>query len=387
MIRDTHKNLNCKRSSREVSSLRVILAAGGSGGHIFPCVSLASELEKAGVKDVFIVSSRRKLDMNLLGEVKYERFFLSINPMPRKFSFKSIAVFVFNCVKDLAASVWIIATKRPNVVVGFGGYSSGAISLAAKLMFVPLVIHEQNAVPGRANVILSPIADRIALSFESSRKCFGRYTGKTVFTGNPIRLEILRNDRVRSASLLGISPEKETILIMGGSQGAGFLNRIMLETALEIKNRKGREVQFVHITGQGPDKEKVERFYEQHAIPGKVFGFMENIGDAYSVSDMVVSRSGAAAIFEIAYYGKPMILVPYPNPKNNQADNARSFSSAGAALYREEKSLSSEGLCRDILGILDNAEKRSLMREAASSLALPQAGRILAEEVIRCATR
>ncbi|HPN72765.1 MAG TPA: undecaprenyldiphospho-muramoylpentapeptide beta-N-acetylglucosaminyltransferase, partial [Candidatus Omnitrophota bacterium] len=360
MIRDTHKNLNCKRSSREVSSLRVILAAGGSGGHIFPCVSLASELEKAGVKDVFIVSSRRKLDMNLLGEVKYERFFLSINPMPRKFSFKSIAVFVFNCVKDLAASVWIIATKRPKVVVGFGGYSSGAISLAAKIMFVPLVIHEQNAVPGRANVILSPIADRIALSFESSRKCFGRYTGKTVFTGNPIRLEILRNDRVRSASLLGISPEKETILIMGGSQGAGFLNRIMLETALEIKNKKGREVQFVHITGQGPDKEKVERFYEQHAIPGKVFGFMENIGDAYSVSDMVVSRSGAAAIFEIAYYGKPMILVPYPNPKNNQADNARSFSSAEAALYREEKSLSSEGLCREILGILDNAEKRSL---------------------------
>lgn len=370
--------------NKEISAMRVILAAGGSGGHIFPCVSLAAELEKSGVRQISIVSSRRRLDMNLLKDVKYRCIFLSVNPMPLTFSVKKPVVFVFKCIGDLVMSFLIILKTRPHVVVGFGGYSSGTISLIAKLMMVPLVIHEQNVVPGRANIILSAFADKIALSFSSSARYFGRFQKKTVVTGNPIRMDMLTNDRKTSAARLGISENKDTILIMGGSQGAGFLNRVLLDVARYIKDKKGDSIQFVHITGQGPDHQKVESFYRENGIPGKVFSFMERIDDAYSVSDLVVSRSGAAAMFELAYYGKPMILIPYPNPKNSQFANAVFFASSGGAICREEKDLSRDELCRDILGILEHREKRIEMREAALKLAFPEAGKVLAEEVISC---
>gem|GEM_PF-248395 len=371
----------------DVKRMKVILAAGGSGGHIFPCVSLASELEKAGVGHIFFVSSRRRLDMNLLKDIPYPRFFLSVNPMPMAFSVKGAVVFVFKCLWDTMRSVWITLKIRPDVVVGFGGYSSGTISLVAKIIGVPLVIHEQNMLPGRANMILSGIADKIALSFPSSSAHFGKHSQKTVFTGNPIRLDMLENDREGAARRMGISADKDTVLVMGGSQGSSFLNKILLEVALDIRNQKGDSVQFVHITGKNEYFEISQRFFLENKIPGKVFSFLERIDDAYSVSDIAVSRSGAAAIFELAYYGKPMILVPYPNPKNNQRSNAVFFASSGAAILREEKDLSRETLTRDILEILGDREKRSGMRKAALKLAFPESGKALAGQVIGSAER
>jgi UDP-N-acetylglucosamine--N-acetylmuramyl-(pentapeptide) pyrophosphoryl-undecaprenol N-acetylglucosamine transferase len=371
--------------AEDIGRLKIVLAAGGSGGHIFPCVALARELEKAGVKDIFFVSSARRLDRNLLKDIPFRRFFLSVNPMPRSFSPKRCAVFVLKGLWDLARSAGIILEARPDVVVGFGGYSSGAISLMAKLTGRRLVIHEQNVVPGRANIILSRAADLIALSFTASSRHFGRNEIKTVFTGNPIRTDMLADDRAASAGRMGISPHADTVLVMGGSQGSGFLNRIMLDVALEIKKRKGDAVQFVHITGGGRDLDVVERFYAENSIPGKVFGFMESIEDAYSVCDLAVSRSGAAAIFELAYYGKPMILVPYPNVRNSQKANASFFAHSGAAMLREEKDISREALTHDILSILECHEKRSSMREASLKMAFPDSGKTLAMEVLKTA--
>jgi UDP-N-acetylglucosamine--N-acetylmuramyl-(pentapeptide) pyrophosphoryl-undecaprenol N-acetylglucosamine transferase len=371
----------------DVSRMKIILAAGGSGGHIFPCVSLASELEKAGVGRIFFVSSRRRLDMNLLKDIPYPRSFLSVNPMPMTFSVKGAIVFAFKCLWDIIRSIWITLKIRPDVVVGFGGYSSGTISLVAKIMGAPLVIHEQNMVPGRANMILGRIADKIALSFPLSASHFGKHSKKTVFTGNPIRLDVLESDRKAAARRMEISPDRDTVLVMGGSQGSSFLNKILLEVALDIRNQKGDSVQFVHITGKNADFEISEKFFLENKIPGKVFSFLERIDDAYSVSDIAVSRSGAAAIFELAYYGKPMILVPYPNPKNNQRSNAVFFASSGAAVLREEKDLSRETLTRDILEVLGDREKRSRMSEAALKMAFPGAGKALASQVIGSAKR
>ncbi len=375
-----------RKSGRpRVDDIKVMLAAGGSGGHIFPCVSLASELEKAGVKKLFFVSSKRQLDRNLLKDIRYPCNFFSINPMPSSFSVKGFAVFGFKCVTDLIRSFFVVLRVRPDVVVGFGGYSSGTISLAAKLSGAALVIHEQNVVPGKANVILSRFADKIALSFSGPVPGLERFSAKTVFTGNPIRADILSSDRQGSASRLGIPWDRSTVLVMGGSQGSRFLNRELSEVALKVKERRGDTVQFVHITGRGEDNKSVAEFYEKNGIPGKVFSFMERIDDAYAVSDIAVSRAGAAAIFELAYYGRPMILVPYPSSGNSQISNALFFASRGAALCRQEKDLSQETLTHDILEILDNPDKYAAMREAALKLALPHSGRILAEEVIALA--
>ncbi len=364
--------------------MRVILAAGGSGGHIFPAISVARELEKMGVSDIFFVSSKRRLDKSLLESEREKCFFLSANPMPLRFNPLRTLVFMFKLFVDAAISVFLIARLRPKVVVGFGGYSSGTIASAAKLFGIPLIVHEQNFLPGRANKILSRFADRVAVSFRESAEYFPQGRTKVVYTGNPIRLDILSNDRTKSASRLGVNPGKLTVLVMGGSQGSSFLNRVVSEAALRVKKKRGDEVQFIHLTGRS-DYESIKKFYDDNEIPGRVFSFLTRIDDAYAASDVAVSRSGAAAVFELAYYAKPMILVPYPHPENNQRSNALYFSQGGSAIYREESELTQDGLAGELMDILTDSERRDSLARASGRLSAPGAGRLLAEEIIKLA--
>ncbi len=366
--------------------MRVIIAAGGSGGHIFPAVALASELEKAGVREIFFVSSKRRLDRNILGKERYACFFLSVNPMPLRFRPVRAIVFLLKLLADALASVYIIARVRPDAVVGFGGYSSGTIAGCAGLLGIPVLIHEQNLVPGRANRILSRLADRVAVSFKASAGHFRRHAAKVVYSGNPLRLDMLSGDREGSARRLDLAPDNPTVLIMGGSQGSSFLNRTASEAALRIREEKHGAVQFIHLTGK-KDHESIKRFYEENDIPGRVFSFLERIDDAYAASDVAISRSGAAAVFELAYYAKPMVLVPYPNPGNNQRFNAEYFSRAGAAVYREESDLSAGDLAREVLEMLTDSRRRDEFAQAAARLSVPEAGRVLAEQVIDLAKR
>ncbi|MEA3489131.1 MAG: undecaprenyldiphospho-muramoylpentapeptide beta-N-acetylglucosaminyltransferase [Candidatus Omnitrophota bacterium] len=364
--------------------MRVILAAGGSGGHIFPSVALASELEKAGDGEIYFVSSKRRLDRNLLKNSGKTCFFLSVNPMPLRFDPVRAALFVWKLFMDTAAALYIIARLRPDTVVGFGGYSSGAIVASAKVFGIPVLIHEQNLLPGRANRFLGRIADRIAVSFRESMQYFPRAAEKLIYSGNPLRPGILRGDRERSARTLGLDPEKRTVLVMGGSQGSSFLNGTASGAALFVREKKGDAFQFIHLTGN-KDFKNIKEFYEKNGIPGRVFSFLENIDDAYALADLAVSRAGAAAVFELAFYGKPMILVPYPNPANNQRSNAVYFSRAGAAVYREENDLTAEGLAGEILDVLTDSERRERMSEIAKKLSVPDAGARLAKEVIKLA--
>ncbi|MFH1664944.1 MAG: undecaprenyldiphospho-muramoylpentapeptide beta-N-acetylglucosaminyltransferase [Candidatus Omnitrophota bacterium] len=364
--------------------MKVLLAAGGSGGHIFPSVALAGELEKAGVEEIFFVSSKRKLDKNILGGVRHKCFFLSVNPMPLSFRPVRILKFVLKLFADVIVSAGLIVKLRPDVVVGFGGYSSGAIVAVAKVFGVPVMIHEQNYFPGRANRILSRIADRVAVSFKDSAEYFPRTRDKVVYSGNPLREGILRGNKEEAFSRLGLDPGKFSVLIMGGSQGSSFLNGTASESALRIKNSPGDAVQFIHLTGRN-DYDRVKTFYEKNDIPGKVFHFLDRMEDAYAVCDLAVTRAGAAAVFELAYYAKPMILVPYPNPKNNQRSNAEYFSKAGAAIQLEEKDLTCDKLAGEILGLRADGRRRESIARAAGELGAPEAGKCLAQEVIKLA--
>ncbi|MCK5451290.1 MAG: undecaprenyldiphospho-muramoylpentapeptide beta-N-acetylglucosaminyltransferase [Candidatus Omnitrophica bacterium] len=362
--------------------MKIILAAGGSGGHIFPSVALAGELGKRGIKEIFFISSKRRLDKSILAESKYPCFFLSVNPMPLKFRPIRIITFLFKLFSDAIMSIYIIFRVKPDVVVGFGGYSSGAIVLTAKMFNIPVVIHEQNCVPGKANKMLGRIADRIAVSFTGAEEHFPCVREKLVHTGNPLRIDMLTNNREVSAKRLGLDPERITILVMGGSQGATFLNTIASEAALLVNEKYANTVQFVHITGNN-DYENIKSFYREKKIKNKTISFMERIDDAYAVSDIVISRSGAAAVFELAFYARAMILVPYPNPKNNQRSNAIYFSDKGAAIYREERDISKDVLFDEVLGLLEDKIKRDEIAGCAERLAMPEAGRLLAEEVIK----
>jgi len=364
--------------------MRILLAAGGSGGHIFPSIALSRELEKKGIKNIFFVSSRRRLDKTLFANCRYPCFFLSINPMPRKFNVYRIFIFLIKSFIDAVSSLYIIARTTPDVCIGFGGYSSGTIIVAAKMFGIPVLVHEQNFFPGRANRILSRFADAIAVSFKGSFTFFpGERKKRVVYSGNPLRLEMKTGNRIQSAQRLGISPEVKTVLVMGGSQGCTFLNNTAGRAA-RIINESPQEagvIQFIHLTGK-KDYERLKHFYRKNCIPGKVFSFLESIADAYCVSDLAITRSGASAIFELAFYSKPMILVPYPNPKNNQRSNAEYFAREGGAIHREEKGFTSEDLAREVLKLLTDDSRLRDMALAAGRQSVPSAGKNLAEEVI-----
>lgn len=359
--------------------MKVLLAAGGSGGHIFPAVSVARELEKKENAEVYFISSNRRLDKNILGGTSYRCFHLSVNPMPHSANPLKVLVFIFKLIQDSVQSIFLLLRIRPSCVVGFGGYSSGAVSMFAFFLGIPLVIHEQNLVPGRANKILSKIATLIAVSFRESEEYFKKVKARIVFTGNPIRTGMLTSDRGKAAQKLGISPTQRTVLVMGGSQGSSFLNEAVSKVALLIK-KKNSDIQFIHLTGK-KDFEKVKSFYQEEGIRGKVFSYLERISDAYASCDMAVSRAGAAALFELAYYSRPMVLVPYPNPKNNQRSNAIMFSSSGAAVYREEKDLLPNELSSEVLNILEDKDRYEEMSRHSGLLARPDAAHRLAEEI------
>jgi len=365
--------------------MKVILAAGGSGGHIFPSIALAAELEKIGVREIFFVSSKRGLDRNILDKSKHPSFFLSVNPMPFGFSPARWIVFAFKLISDTVVSAFLLVKIKPDVVVGFGGYSSGAIVKCAGLLNISVLIHEQNFLPGRANRMLSRKADRVAVSFPETAKCFPGAHDNVVFTGNPIRLEMLTNDKREAARHLGLSPDRQTVLVMGGSQGSTFLNTVASKAACLINEKQPGRFQFIHLTGS-KDLENISRSYLEKSIPAKVFSFLDRIDHAYSLCDLAISRSGAAAIFELAFYSKPMILVPYPSPRNNQRFNAVYFSQKGAAVHKEECDLSAEKLAEEVIKILTDKEKWRNMYGAAAGLANPGAGKSLAAEVVKLAS-
>lgn len=359
--------------------MKIILAAGGSGGHIFPSLALAAELEKRESCDVVFVSSKRRLDMSILGPSGFRCYFLSINPMPRgKNPFKYL-IFLLKVLADTFSSARIILKERPDAVVGFGGYSSGTISLCARLFGKPLVIHEQNYFPGRANLILSGQSDLIALSFEDTVKYFPGSKGRTVWTGNPLRIDRLSKDREKAFARMGLSPGPVTLLVMGGSQGAASLNRIASRAVKMLGDK--RKVQVIHLTGKA-DYEAISKYYEENDVPAKVFSFLDRMEDAYAVSDAAISRSGASAVFELAYYGMPMVLVPYPNPKNNQWSNAKLFAEKGAAVYKDEKDLTADDLACELERMISDPGRMNGMKEAASLLAVPDAARRLADAVM-----
>lgn len=366
--------------------MRIVIACGGSGGHIFPAVALAQVL-KAKDKDIelLFVGSNAALDKRIFKKEGVRYYLLSSNKLPYKKSLKTITFFI-KFFFDTAKSFFILMRHSPDAVIGFGGYVSSPVILAAYILRIPRIVHEQNAVPGRANNILFRFADRIAVSFEETKEYLGRFNRKAVFTGNPIRITLLNDDKPGSVKKLGLDPGKFTILIIGGSQGAHNLNKAFLQALAEFDKRKGSLLQIIHITGI-LDYGWASQAYKELGLEHRVFSFIDNIEEAYSASDLVITRSGASAIFEIAYFARPMILVPYPFASSHQAENARIFSKGGAAIQIDEKEMSGSLIKDKIECFLDDRAILDEMGKRAKNLSVPDSSYNLAGEVLKIAKR
>ena len=361
--------------------MKTLIAAGGSGGHIFPAVALGRALKAADARtEIFYVGSDKALDRRLFEKEGVRFSLLSANKLPYTVT-SAIVPFLARLCGDTVRALAIVRRFRPDVVVGFGGYISFPVLVAARLWGVPTIVHEQNVIPGRANRALFKLADRIALSFEETAGSLGAAAGKSLFIGNPIRVDTFKDDRTWGVRKFGFDVNKFTVLVIGGSQGSHVLNRTFVDSLFHLNPAVRRDLQVIHITGV-TDYEWALGAYTEAGVDYRVHTFVDRIEEAYSASDLVVTRSGASAIFELAFLGKPMILVPYPFAMSHQRENALAFSRKGAAVSLDEKELSADSFSRTITELMDDRQKLKGLGQSARRLALPGAADLLAREVM-----
>lgn len=255
-------------------------------------------------------------------------------------SVTNAVVFVWRFVVSLFGCLRSLSGIKPDVVFGLGGYSSLAPVIGAYILRIPVIILEQNVIPGKANRLLSGFADVILCHWPSSSTLeYFRDASKVRFTGTPLRKGLLDYKKDSAAKLFGLSPEKTTILVLGGSQGAAAINTAVME-CLPGLMAGCHDIQFIHCAGRA-DYPRVKAAYEANGIEARVYGFLDEMGAAYGMADLAVSRAGATTLAELTARGIPAVLVPYPyGTDDHQYKNARELSESGAAVVIEERFLS-----------------------------------------------
>ncbi|MCX5680582.1 MAG: undecaprenyldiphospho-muramoylpentapeptide beta-N-acetylglucosaminyltransferase [Candidatus Omnitrophica bacterium] len=364
--------------------MKILIAAGGSGGHIFPAIALKRTLGSRGSCEIKFVGADKAIDRRIFEKEGVAFSLLSANKLPYRMS-PAIILFFIGLFLDSVKALWITAAFRPTCCVGFGGYVSFPVMLSAKLLRVPTVVHEQNVVPGRANKILFSLADKVALSFKDTILHIpSDQKNKVSVTGNPIRTGDLKNsDKAAALKSFGLDGAKFTVLVIGGSQGAHVLNENFVRSISHMEERVKAGLQIIHLTGVKDYEWAVAQYSRIFPADSaaRAYSFIDRIEDAYSAADLIVTRAGASALFEVAYFGKAMIVVPYPYAMSHQLENAHAFSSRGGAVEIEEKDLSESFFKDTIEGFLKDRSKLEALGQAAKALSAPYASDRLADIV------
>jgi len=350
--------------------MRLLLAGGGTGGHLFPAVVLAERhLELEPAAEVLFVGTERGLEARVLPQLQLPLQTIDIAGFVGKGVLTKLAL-IPKLWTSLRQSLRILDRFNPDVVIGVGGYASGPVLLAAKRRGVPFMIHEQNATPGLTNRLLSRWADRICLSFAAAAERFGGLP--TEVTGNPVRREFETCPGLKLT-------ERPQLLIFGGSHGARAINQAVLKALPRLQGWQDR-LQILHQTGQG----ELQQVREVYAAAGwntaRVTAFIEDMPSAYANAELVICRAGATTIAELTSAGRPALLVPYPHAAgDHQTANARALADKGAALLLPQDELNGESLAKQIDSLLHDPERLLRMAEAARGEAVVGAAdRILA---------
>lgn len=324
----------------------ILIGTGASGGHIYPALAAARVLRARGHHVVFAGVFRQWTDLML--KEGFECVELPLKKWDIK-SIKSVPV-SFGCMlQSLVCAARLVAQRRPDRIVGFGGYGSVPVVLAGYLRRVPVFIHEQNASAGRANRFLGRLARGIMVSFPGSARVFPK--AKVAVTGYPLRQFSQALPREACLNKFGMQAGVVTVAVCGGSQGSRTLNQIAVQTAGLLRAKT--EVQILHITGK-QDEEIVRMGYERLGIRHQVFPFFHEMEKIYRSADVMIARAGAGLIHEILYFGIPAVIVPYPYAGAHQKWNAAAFVREGRGLMIEEKYLTAQRLCGEIMNLLNH---------------------------------
>ena len=372
--------MDTKQQTSHPAAPRIIISGGGTGGHIFPAISIANALNAEG-----------RMEMQRVPDAGYPIIGLPVAGFDRQHLWKNFAVLV-----KLLRSQWrarrIVKDFRPQVAVGVGGYASGPMLKVCAMAGIPTLIQEQNSYAGVTNKLLAKQAARICVAYDGMERFFP--AGKIILTGNPVRQNLLDSTvtREQAADHFGLDPQKKTVLILGGSLGARTLNRTMEAALRDIKRHP--EVQFIWQTGRiyiDEVKAAITTFtgdtmrnVRVESLPNLyVNDFIREMPMAYALADLVVSRAGAGSISEFCLLGKPVILVPSPNvAEDHQTKNALALVQKDAALYVKDADAPTQLVSLALRTVIDDAKLHSLSEHIAR-LAMPDAAERIAQEVLK----
>src|ERR1700722_3125643 len=350
--------------------MKVAIACGGTGGHLFPGLAVAEVLQNRG-HEVLLIISEKQIDAIAVGNRKEFRIqkipAVGLTRVVSRHFFSFLAKFI----SGLAACLRTYRSFRPDAVLGMGGFTSTGPILAGRMTGLPTFIHESNAIPGKANRLNAWLAKEVLLGFEECARYFPNK--KVEVTGTPIR-DSLRNpvDRSEALQKLRLKSGLRTVLVMGGSQGAHGINEAIVGVLPRFVDK---EVQFIHLTGK-EDQNYVYERYQKEGIPAFVSAFYDRMEEAYTLADLAVARSGAASLTELSFFGLPAILIPYPfAAENHQFFNAEIFARHGVAEVLEESRVNGDALGSLIDHFLNkgavegrvNGQSRALEPETAAS--------------------
>lgn len=339
--------------------MKVLLACGGTGGHIFPALSFLERLKsKCPHLKVIIVITRRKIESRIV-PFEYRVVYLNVSPVSFNFNRKNI-IAVIKLLVGAIQSIYIILRFYPDMVVGFGGYATFSLIFFAKILGIKTIIHEQNVVLGVTNKLLAPFVDRIAISFNQTQKFLKAHSHKITVTGNPRCYNLLKVNKNEALNFFGFSESKFTILVMGGSLGSTKINTVFIKTLEEIKNKINLQV--IHLSGMN-DFAVLKDNYKKMDISFKLFDFLKPMHYAYSAADLAISRAGATTLAEIIFFGLPAIIIPYPFAYQHQFANARVLAERQTAILIEDKDLNVITLSNVIMDLFNNRDKINNMRQ------------------------
>ena len=364
--------------------LRIIISGGGTGGHIFPAVSIANAIKaKRPDAKILFVGALGKMEMQRVPAAGYEIKGLPIRGFDRKHLLKNIVV-LFKIWKSQMMAKKIIRDFKPMAAVGVGGFASGPTLNVCAEKGIPCLIQEQNSYAGVTNKLLAKKAEKICVAYEGMERFFP--SDKIIMTGNPVRQNVLDTtiSKEEARKQFGLDPDKKTILLVGGSLGARTINESILQHLDMVEQSN---VQFIWQTGKYYNAAIMEQLNGKDLPMLKVTDFISDMGAAYKAADLVISRAGASSISEFCIIGKPVILVPSPNvAEDHQTKNAMALVNKDAAIYVKDAEAPAV-LLKKAIETVEDENKLKALSENIKKLGLKNSADVIADEVIKLATR
>lgn len=365
-------------------SKKYLISGGGTGGHIFPAVSIANELRRRDPKcDILFVGAEGRMEMERVPAAGYDIVGLKVEGFDRKNILRNVKV-VWNLLWSMRKVRRVIKDFCPDVAVGVGGYASGAALKVAQQMGIPVVLQEQNSFAGVTNKMLAKGAEKICVAYTGMERFFP--ADKIILTGNPVRQNLLATiDKKEAYDYFGLNPDKPTLMVMGGSLGARTVNQAMI-AGLEKLKQSG--IQVIWQTGKLYYEQIKSDLSDQSDLSDiKILDFLARMDYAYAVADLVVSRAGASSISELSLLGKSSILVPSPNvAEDHQTHNARALSDKGAAIL--VKDVDAVDTLVDIaLETIASKEKLQSLSDNVLKLAYPNSAEKIVDEIVKLGSK